>query len=166
MRHFKTIREFRKLRVGSLDWRDSADGRVANARFHQEGVVGLKVVLFLPFVVVYALRMAVDLVRAAVAHAGGAPRVILWRGGALRIDLPGVAVPPPVTVTAASIAETGKEPVQVLGPTRDGRYPLRRILDTVTVRGHAELTITIAAAPVTIATVSGPSQVNDSWAMG
>ena len=90
----------------------------------------------------------------------------LWRGGALRIDLPGVAVPPPVTVTAASTTETGKEPVQVLDPTRDGRYPLRRILDTVTVRGHAELTITIAAAPVTIATVSGPSQVKDSWTMG
>jgi hypothetical protein len=89
----------------------------------------------------------------------------LWRGGALRIDLPGVAVPPPVTVTAASSAETGKELVQVLNATRDGRYPLRRILDTVTVRGHAELTITIAAAPVTIATVSGTSRVNDPWAL-
>jgi hypothetical protein len=89
----------------------------------------------------------------------------LWRGGALRIDLPGVAVLPPVTVTMRSTTETGKEPVQVLDPTRDGRYPLRRILDTVTVRGHAELTITIAAAPVTIATVSGTSRVNDPWAM-
>jgi hypothetical protein len=99
----------------------------------------------------------------------------LWRGGALRIDLPGVAVPPPVTVTArrctetgtaeTGTAETGNEPVQVIDPTRDGRYPLRRILDTVAVRGHAELTITIAAATVTIATVSGPSQVNDPWAM-
>jgi hypothetical protein len=89
----------------------------------------------------------------------------LWRGGALRIDLPGIAVPPPVTVTAASTAETGKEPVQVLDPTRDGRYPLRRILDTVAVRGHAELTITIAASPVTIATVSGTSEVNDPWSM-
>jgi hypothetical protein len=97
-------------------------------------------------------------------------RADLWRGGALRIDLPGVAVPPPVTVTARRFTETGsaeagKEPVQVLNPTRDGRYPLRRILDTVTARGHAELTITIGAAPVTIATVSGPSQVNDPWAM-
>jgi len=89
----------------------------------------------------------------------------LWRGGALRIDLPGVAVPPPVTVTARSTAKAGSEPVQVLDPTRDGRYPLRRILDTVTVHGHAELTITIAAATVTIATVSGTSQVNDPWAM-
>ncbi|MGH3298178.1 MAG: hypothetical protein ACRDP7_40955 [Trebonia sp.] len=89
----------------------------------------------------------------------------LWRGGALRIDLPGVAVPPPVTVTARSVTETGGEPVQVLEPTRDGRYPLRRILDTVAVHGRAELTIAIAAAPVTIATVSGTSQVNDPWAM-
>jgi hypothetical protein len=89
----------------------------------------------------------------------------LWRGGALRIDLPGVAVLPPVTVTVRSTAETGKEAVQVLDPTRDGRYPLRRILDTVTVRGHAELAIMIAAVPVTIATVSGTSQVNDPWAM-
>ena len=94
----------------------------------------------------------------------------LWRGGALRIDLPGVAVPPPVTVTAqrsteTGTTETGKEPVQVLDPTRDGRYPLRRILDTVTVHGHADLTITIAAAPVTIATISGTSRVNDPWTM-
>lgn len=100
-------------------------------------------------------------------HAGPLRLTIedLWRGGALRIDLPGVAVPPPVTVTARSTAKAGSEPVQVLDPTRDGRYPLRRILDTVTVHGHAELTITIAAAPVTIATVSGTSQVNDPWAM-
>jgi hypothetical protein len=89
----------------------------------------------------------------------------LWRGGALRIDLPGVAVPPPVTVTARSTPETGGKPVQVLDPTRDGRYPLRRILDTVTAYGRAELTIKVAAAPVTIATVSGTSQVNDPWAM-
>jgi hypothetical protein len=89
----------------------------------------------------------------------------LWRGGALRIDLPGVAVPPPVTVTARSTPQAEGEPVQVLDPTRDGRYPLRRILDTVTAYGHAELTIKVAAAPVTIATVSGTSQVNDPWAM-
>lgn len=89
----------------------------------------------------------------------------LWRGGALRIDLPGVAVPPPVTITARNSSETAGEPIQVLDPTRDGRYPLRRILDTVTVHGHVELTITIAAAPVTIATVSGVSQGNNPWAM-
>ncbi|MGH3282180.1 MAG: hypothetical protein ACRDNW_24020, partial [Trebonia sp.] len=89
----------------------------------------------------------------------------LWRGGALRIDLPGIAVPPPVTVTRRGTGGARGEPVQVLHPTRDGRYPLRRILDTVTVHGHAELTITVAAAPVTIVTVSGTSQVNDPWAL-
>lgn len=89
----------------------------------------------------------------------------LWRGGALRIDLPGVPMPPPVTVTTRSTGQTAGEPVQVLAPTRDGRYPLRRILDTVTVHGHAELTITIAAVSVTIATISGASQGNDPWAM-
>ena len=89
----------------------------------------------------------------------------LSRGGALRIDLPGAAVPPPVTVTAGNSGETAGKPVQVLDPTRDGRYPLRRLLDTVTVYGRAELTIAIGAAPVTIATVSGASQGNDPWAM-
>ena len=88
----------------------------------------------------------------------------LWRGGALRIDLPGIAVPPPVTVViAVSSGETAGQPVQVLDPARDGRYPLRRILDTVTAHGQAELTITIAAVPVTIATISGSSPVNDPW---
>ena len=89
----------------------------------------------------------------------------LWRGGALRIDLPGVAVPPPVTIIARSSGETAGNPVQVLDPTRDGRYPLRRILDTVTVHGHAELTIAVTGVPVTIAIVSGPTQGNDPWGM-
>lgn len=96
----------------------------------------------------------------------------LWHGGALRIDLPGVPVPPQVTVVtrgggagAEDGAETGGEPAQVLAPTGDGRYPLRRILDTVTVRGYAELTIDLAGVPVTIATVSGASAGNDPWAM-
>ena len=89
----------------------------------------------------------------------------LWRGGALRIDLPGVAVPPPVTVTARNSDGTAEEPVQVLDPTRDGRYPLRRLLDTVSVHGHVGLAIAIGAAPVTIATISGASQGNDPWAM-
>lgn len=89
----------------------------------------------------------------------------LWRGGALRIDLPGVAVPLPVTIIARNSGGTAGEPVQVLDPTRDGRYPLRRILDTVAIRGHAELTIAVTGAPVTIATVSGISQGHDPWAM-
>jgi hypothetical protein len=86
----------------------------------------------------------------------------LWRGGLLRVDLPGVAVTPSITITAG---DTGAEPVQVLDPTRDGRYPLRRILDTVAIHGDAELAITIAGAGVTIATVSGTTQVNDPWTM-
>lgn len=82
----------------------------------------------------------------------------LWRGGLLRIDLPGAAAPPAITVIA------GGEPVQVLDPLRDGRYPLRRILDTVTVHGDAELTITVGDGTiVTFATVSGTSPVNDPW---
>jgi hypothetical protein len=89
----------------------------------------------------------------------------LWRGGALRIDLPGVAVPPPVTIIARNSGEAAGEPVQVLDPTGDGRYPLRRLLDTVTVHGHAELTIAVGGAAVTIATVSGTSQGNNPWAM-
>ena len=89
----------------------------------------------------------------------------LWRGGALRIDLPGVAVPPPVTIIAGNSGEAAGKPVQVLDPTGDGRYPLRRLLDTVTVQGHAELTIAVGAAAVTIATVCGTSQGNEPWAM-
>ena len=89
----------------------------------------------------------------------------LWRGGALRIDLPGVAVMPPVTIIARNSGEAAGKPVQVLDPTGDGRYPLRRLLDTVTVQGHAELTIAVGAAAVTIATVCGTSQDNEPWAM-
>jgi hypothetical protein len=82
----------------------------------------------------------------------------LWRGGLLRVDLPGAAAPPAITVIA------GGEPVQVLDPLRDGRYPLRRILDTVTVHGDAGLTITVGEGTiVTFATVSGTSPVNDPW---
>jgi hypothetical protein len=89
----------------------------------------------------------------------------LWGGGALRIDLPTVAVPPPVTIIARSGGEAAGKPVQVLDPTGDGRYPLRRLLDTVTVHGHAELTIAVGATAVTIATISGTSHGNDPWAM-
>ena len=89
----------------------------------------------------------------------------LWRGGALRIDLPGVAVPPRVTITAGNGGGAAAGPLQVLDPTGDGRYPLRRLLDTVTAHGHAELTIAVGGAAVTIATVSGTSHGNDPWAM-
>ena len=54
--------------------------------------------------------------------------------------------------------------VQVLDPLRDGRYPLRRILDTVTVHGDVELAITVGDGTiVTFATISGTSPVNDPW---
>jgi hypothetical protein len=86
----------------------------------------------------------------------------LWRGGLLRVDLPGVAVSPSIMVTTG---DTGAEPAQVLDPMRDGRYPLRRILDTVTIHGDAKLIITIAGAGVTIATVSGTTAANDPWTM-
>ena len=84
----------------------------------------------------------------------------LWQGGLLRLDLPGTAPPPPVTVTA------GGAPVQVLDPLRDGRYPLRRVLDTVAVHGDAELTITVGEGTVvTFATVSGTGPAHDPWAV-
>ncbi|OHV19772.1 hypothetical protein BBK14_28675 [Parafrankia soli] len=82
----------------------------------------------------------------------------LWRGGLLRIDLPGAATPPAIMVMA------GGEPVQVLGALRDGRYPLRRILDTAAVHGDTELTITVdEGTVVTFATVTGASPANDPW---
>ncbi|MEX5709414.1 hypothetical protein AB1484_14130 [Parafrankia sp. FMc6] len=87
----------------------------------------------------------------------------LWRGGLLRIDLPGAATPPAITVMA------GGEPVQVLGALRDGRYPLRRILDTAAVHGDTELTITVdegtvdEGTVVTFATVTGAGPANDPW---
>lgn len=89
----------------------------------------------------------------------------LWRGGVLRIDLPAAAEPPPVTILARSGSQAPAEPVQVLAPAGDGRYPLRRILDTVTVRGRVELVIAVTGVPVTIATVSGTGPANDPWAM-
>jgi hypothetical protein len=82
----------------------------------------------------------------------------LWRGGLLRIDLPGAATPPAITVMA------GGEPVQVLGALRDGRYPLRRILDTAAVHGDIELTITVdEGTVVTFATVTGSGPANNPW---
>jgi len=92
----------------------------------------------------------------------------LWRGGALRLDLPGVAVLPPIALTATGDGRPARqagEPVQVLAPTRQGRYPLRRILDTVTAIGDIELAITIDARTVTIASVTGTARAADPWAI-
>ncbi|MGH3249056.1 MAG: hypothetical protein ACRDOI_23015, partial [Trebonia sp.] len=97
----------------------------------------------------------------------------LWRGGALRFDLPGVAALPPIALTALDDGQSARQagqpagqPVQVLAPTRQGRYPLRRILDTVTAVGDIELAITIGTRTVTIARVTGAAHVADPWAIG
>jgi hypothetical protein len=81
----------------------------------------------------------------------------LIRGGALRLDLPGAAGDPPVDVVAA------RGVVQVLEPAKGGRYPLRRMLDTVRAHGGAELRITVGARTAVIARISGPAPAADPW---
>ena len=39
-------------------------------------------------------------------------------------------------------------------PTRRGRYPLRRMLDTVSAHGYAELRITVGARTAVVARIS------------
>jgi hypothetical protein len=91
----------------------------------------------------------------------------LWRGGALRIDLPGAAALPPITLTSVGGGPgTGTGPAQILAPTGQGRYPLRRILDTVTANGDLDLAITAGTRTVTIASVTGSAQAADPWAIG
>jgi len=84
----------------------------------------------------------------------------LIRGGALRLDLPGTAGDPPVDVVAASGV------VQVLEPTRRGGYPLRRMLDTVSAHGGAELRVTVGGRTAVIARVSSPVPAADPWLPG
>jgi hypothetical protein len=84
----------------------------------------------------------------------------LIRGGALRLDLPGAAGDPPVDVVAA------RGVVQVLEPAKGGRYPLRRMLDTVRAHGGAELRITVSARTAVIARISGPAPAADPWLPG
>jgi hypothetical protein len=84
----------------------------------------------------------------------------LIRGGALRLDLPGTADDPPVEVVAASGV------VQVLEPTRRGGYPLRRMLDTVSAHGGAELRVTVGGRTAVIARVSAPAPAADPWLPG
>lgn len=85
----------------------------------------------------------------------------LIRGGALRLDLPGVAgYPPPIDVVAAGGT------VQVLEPSKQGRYPLRRMLDTVSAHGGAELRITIGSRTAVIARVSVTAPAGDPWLSG
>jgi len=84
----------------------------------------------------------------------------LIRGGALHLDLPGIAGDPPVDVAAAAGT------VQVLMPTKRGRYPLRRMLDTVTAHGSAELRITIGTRTAVIARISASASAGDPWLSG
>jgi hypothetical protein len=84
----------------------------------------------------------------------------LVRGGALHLDLPGTPGDPPVDVAAAGGT------VQVLMPSKQGRYPLRRMLDTVNAHGGAELRITIGARTAVIARISAPAPADDPWLCG
>ncbi|MGH3276807.1 MAG: hypothetical protein ACRDNZ_21065, partial [Streptosporangiaceae bacterium] len=84
----------------------------------------------------------------------------LTRGGALRLDLPGRAGDPPVDVV------TGRGVVQVLEPSKQGRYPLARVADTVRVHGGADLRVTIGARTAVLARISGPEPGADPWVSG
>jgi hypothetical protein len=84
----------------------------------------------------------------------------LVRGGALHLDLPGTAHHPPVDVVAAGGT------VQVLMPSKRGRYPLRRMLDTVSAHGGAELRITVRARTAVVARISAPAAAGDPWLPG
>ena len=53
--------------------------------------------------------------------------------------------------------------VQVLDPTRQGRYPLRRMADTVTAQGGASLRITVGGRTATIARITAPDGAADPW---
>ena len=81
----------------------------------------------------------------------------LRRGGALRLDLPGHTWDPPIEVAARA------QVVQVLQPTRRGRYPLRRMLDTVMSRRDVSLRITAGGRTAIIAHVRGTVDRADPW---
>jgi hypothetical protein len=82
----------------------------------------------------------------------------LWHGGALSIDLPGVDRDLPIEVVG-----TDNSVVQVLEPTRQGRYPLRRMADTITAHGGASLRITVGGRTATIARIAAPDGTADPW---
>jgi hypothetical protein len=84
----------------------------------------------------------------------------LVRGGALALDLRGTAWDPPVDVV------TSAGTVQVLMPSKLGRYPLRRMLDTVRAHGDAELRITIGARTAVIARITASVTADDPWLSG
>jgi hypothetical protein len=84
----------------------------------------------------------------------------LIRGGALRLDLPGAAARPPIDVV------TARGIVQVLEPSKRGSYPLRRMLDTVSAHGGAELRMTVGARTAVIARISASGPAADPWLPG
>jgi hypothetical protein len=81
----------------------------------------------------------------------------LRRGGALRVDLAGTAQNPRLDVVVRT------QVVQVLEPTRQGCYPLRRMLDTVSAHGGASLRIAVGSRVATIAHISIPYEGADPW---
>ena len=81
----------------------------------------------------------------------------LRRGGALHLDLPVLGWDPPVEVIA------GEQVVQVLQPTRRGRYPLRRMLDTVDSHQNVSLRITVGGRTAIVAHVHGAADRADPW---
>jgi DEAD/DEAH box helicase len=81
----------------------------------------------------------------------------LRRGGALRLDLPGLAWDPPLEVIAR------EQTVQVLQPTRQGRYPLRRMLDTVNSHREVSLRITVGGRTAIVAHAAGTAAHADPW---
>jgi hypothetical protein len=84
----------------------------------------------------------------------------LIRGGALRLDLPGAISDLPIDVV------TARGIVQVLEPSKRGGYPLRRMLDTVSAHGGAELRVTVGARPAVIARISASAPAADPWLSG
>lgn len=82
----------------------------------------------------------------------------LWHGGALRIDLPGINRDPSIEVVSQDT-----DVVQVLEPTMQGRYPLRRMADTVSALGGASLRITVGGRTATIARIGVPDGPADPW---
>ena len=82
---------------------------------------------------------------------------VLRLGGALRLDLPGLAWDPPLEVIAR------EQVVQVLQPTRQGRYPLRRMLDTVNSHREVSLRITTGGRSAIVAHVRGTADRADPW---
>jgi hypothetical protein len=81
----------------------------------------------------------------------------LIRGGALRLDLPGAGAHPLIEVVART------QVVQVLEPSRLGRYPLRRMLDTVRACGGAALRITVGGRAAIIAHIRTAAGAADPW---